>query len=71
MAHTNFHLQILELYLIADGEVGLGHILGIDLMRGILVMWVVVVVCEQVFVDVVVEFLSGRGATLILLILMR
>lgn len=70
MAHTNFHLQIFELYLIADGKVGLSHILGIDLMCGVLMVWVVMMY-EQMFIDVVVEFLSGRGATFILLILMR
>ena len=66
---TDLHLQIFELDLIADGAVGLSDVLGIDLIMSIFGVYYFGIGSKQIFIDVLIELLSGEGGTLILLIL--
>lgn len=68
---THFGLQIFKLYFIADDGVGLGHVLGVNFVMYVLGVNDLSVGGEEVLVDVLVELLRSRWATLMLLMLIR
>lgn len=69
LLNTYFGLEILELDLIADDCVGLGHILGIDFVVCVFGVNDLGVGREEVLIDVLVELLRRRYATLMLFML--